>query len=70
MESISVSRKGIQKLIDQLNEMYEGLNATMEMDNGTLVLNIAGQFHCVPTLLEGIKYLQGVIRGIEIMKQA
>ena len=68
MENISVTRKGVEKLINHLNEMYEGINATMEIKNGLLILDIAGKLHCTETLLEGIKYIQGVMRGIEIVK--
>ena len=69
MEMISVTRNGVKKLVSQLNEMQEGLNATMEIKNGLLILDIAGKLHCSETLLEGIKYIQGVMRGIEIMNQ-
>lgn len=69
MEMISVTRNGVKKLVAQLNEMQEGLNAIMEIKNGLLILDIAGKLHCSETLLEGIKYIQGVMRGIEIMNR-
>lgn len=70
METISVTRKGVEKLVSQLNEMSEGLNASAEYKNGLWIIDIAERLHYTPTTLEAIKYLQGVMVGLSIIKQA
>ena len=63
-----MTREGVKQLVRQLNAIHEGVNATMEIKNGLLILNVAGKLYCFETILEGIMYLRGVIRGIEIME--
>lgn len=70
METISVTRKGVEKLINQLNEITEGLNVSAEYKNSLWIINIAERLHYAPTTLEAIQYLQGVMVGLSIIKQA
>lgn len=70
METISVTRKGVEKLINQLNEITEGLNVSAEYKNSLWIINIAERLHYAPTTLEAIQYLQGAMVGLSIIKQA
>ena len=63
-----MTREGVKQLVRQLNETHEGIDATMEIKDGLLILDIAGEPNRFETILEGIMYLRGVIRGLEIMK--
>lgn len=66
MELISITRKGVEKLINQLNELHEGLNASVEY-NSHIVLHVAGKVYYTTSILEAITYLQGVKLGLEFM---
>lgn len=69
METISVTRKGVEKLVSQLNEMSEGPNASAEYKNGLWIIAIAGlKMHYATTILEAIQYIQGVMAGIKFME--
>lgn len=69
METMSVSKKGVEALIIQLNEMHEDINASAEYKNGMWRIDIVGQFHYTTTILEAIKFLQGVMVGIKVVKK-
>jgi predicted transcriptional regulator len=66
MELISITRKGVEKLINQLNELHEGLNASVEYKSH-IVLHVAGKVYYTTSILEAITYLQGVKLGLEFM---
>jgi hypothetical protein len=68
METISVTRKGVEKLVGQLNKMSEGLSASVEYKNTLWIIDVAGQMHYTTTILEAIQYIQGVMAGIKFMK--
>lgn len=70
METISVTRKGVEKLVSQINEMSGELNASAEYKNSLWIIDIAERLHYAPTTLEAIQYLQGVMVGLSIIKQA
>lgn len=68
METISVTRKGIELLISQINELHPRAMASAELLNGIWIIGIVGgRIRCFHSTIEAIQFLRGVIYGIGLM---
>lgn len=68
-ESIPVTLKGLQKVEDRVNNAYGSHIVTAKMVNDEIIILVgASTVRMAPSIIEAIDYLEGLKRGVELMK--